>query len=216
MFVKKLAMVTTTVSTALLGTDAEGDCYGAFPPGSAVGDIVLVSAPVEGGTGSDVLLFLDEAGADDAPDARADRVFRLQVAGPTQLQRRMVGVSVEWDDQAVTVDGGLRGEFRLTTSSSNSSNPLPSTVVGFGLSQAVGWDVTLPVAAPTASDYLGLAALATMDARCDSGGEGADSCGNDCGSRSCWVSCRAGYYACCNCSGLGTPKCKCVKEEPSQ
>jgi hypothetical protein len=51
-------------------------------------------------------------------------------------------------------------------------------------------------------------------ATCGQGGEGATSCsiGGDYG---CSVSCKAGYYACCN-SGLLSNSCKCNREPPIQ
>lgn len=216
MFAKKLTMAATMSVVPLFTSGAEGDCNGGFLPGNASGDVVVVSVPVQDDSGTDVVLFLDEAGTDGVPDALADRVFRLQSSGVSDLRRRLTDVRVEWDEDAVSVHSALEEALRLTTSATAGSG-LPSEVVGFGLSQTVGWNVLLPVATPTAAEYASLVVSATSaNARCDSGGRGSEACGNDCGDRGCWVQCAPGYYACCNCSGWGSPKCNCVRMDPGE
>ena len=53
--------------------------------------------------------------------------------------------------------------------------------------------------------------LATLphEGDCDAGGEGATACSVGGGATGCSVSCGAGYYACCNVTGMGVNDCHC-------
>jgi len=214
MFAKTLSMAAATVMV-LLGPEVERDCSRSLSPGSATGNVVLVAVPAAQGAKTDIVLFVDAATKEGAPDSKVDHVFRLQMDEVVELRLQLADVRVDWNRSTVSVRDRLGRSLALTIQKPFGPTP-SSTFVGFGLSHAGGWDVALPAGEPTAAQYVALAANAvSAEGGCEghTGGEGAAECSVAC-SGGCSVSCRNGYYACCRCV-LPTPKCNCVKAEPN-
>lgn len=214
MFAKTLSMAAAAVMV-LLGPEVERDCSRSLSPGSAKGNVVLVTVPAAQGTKTDVVLFVDAATEEEAPDSKVDHVFRLQTDEAVEVQMRLADVRVDWNRSTVTVRHALDRPLALTIQKPFGPTP-PSTFVGFGLSHAGGRDIALPAGEPTVAQYAALAANAGSSVEeCtewDSGGEGTASCSVGCNG-GCSVSCKPGYDACCKCV-LPNAKCSCVTSEP--
>ena len=214
MLVKKL-VAATTATTILLGSDAEDVCNRPMLPGSATGNVVLISAPVADGADTDVVLFLDEVPDGGIPDGVADRVFLLQVARAVDIQDHMTDALVEWQRGMVMVDNGAGRQLRLTTMEPSGTVSV-GTLAGYGLAHATGWDAAVPLGQPTNTEYANLiAAVASAGEECKSGGEGAIECVENCGEGrgSCTVKCPENFHACCNCD---PPSCRCIPISPGQ
>ena len=197
-------------TTALLGPSTTNVCPLGSAPGSAQGDVVLISAPTENGAGTDYVLFLDEMDESGIPDGQADRVFRLQTKVRSSDRfdsRRLSGVRVDWRYGEVRVKSASESEELTLALGEQVGNPGREAVLGYGLSNT-RWRVTLPKE-PTLTWYSTLPfPVASLGGRCDNGGPDATACGVDCGDRGCSVACDNGKKACCSCGWTG-PRCYC-------
>mgnify|MGYP001489806812 CR=1 FL=1 len=100
-----------------------------------------------------------------------------------------------------------------------SSSSRPNTYLGFGISKSYAKQYVLTLVPAPASflDLIKINGQQVMkgDISCDSGGEGASSCSTDSspiGSAGCSVTCKDGYYACCDKDNI----CRCIKEGGSK
>ena len=173
----------------------------------------------------EVIVALDSARGGPEGDDMAEHVFVLQrdtdlspiVADSfrARLVVRDEGLLV------IPIDGGHAWLFAVGEVSDRLAAEAPGAehVVGFGLAHHRGRYRL----APSSERKLPSRATAfTLDqdwgepdgtggSSCQSGGPGSSACSLSCGTQSCSVSCMSGYYACCTCSLLGGPKCRCVK-----
>lgn len=180
----------------------------AFAPASdattLTGDIV-VKSNVRG----EIVIFLDDSAA--GPSNEADNVFVFTPSPPAgaTLSAQYNGGFVDFTSTRfkvynsssslmvdVTIDNVSVGSAGLFSANNGLAAVRDYDYAGFG------GDVD----ALDPSDWIGVE-MAPRCQSCDSGGEGAGSCSATNGDRSCAVSCKSDYFACCNSTIL--PKCYC-------
>jgi hypothetical protein len=224
-----------TARNILLCVGLTSTALGAYTPaptvataeGSAVGNVVVLTAELTACGESDIYLLLDERRPDFGPDGQTDRVFTLQAKAGTvdPIWFSDQDVTVNWTPNEVTV---LRdGEPLVTLAHTSSTLGSPNAALfarGPGLGHTTASRVAFP-AEPGLDNNWNRSRLASRllpgiscddgpDCGCDGGGNGATSCSisgclasptscsKNCegagGSACCW--CNDGpLYACCRC-----------------
>jgi hypothetical protein len=216
--------------------EADGTAPPIDAKGTAIdlyGDVMVFLAP----NGTDLIVALD--GGNERPDGSANQVFTLQRSNAVPGYSRLPAAGVRLSDARLRVTSNRvqiqHPEFSATLLLAGDAVMPPEGVStaggriewweGYGLARASGsWTMTPEVLTDAAARGFvcggeqanGLRARFAVEdpidddeGRCAAGGEGAGGCSLTIGPGECSVSCKDGYYACCNLLG----GCRCVAEE---
>ena len=196
-------------------------------PTTLVGD-VLVRTDASGR----LAVIVDEARAGMPADGIADRLFLLESERPVaeQIERRFFLASVVFRGRSVYVSApGTSFSIDAQLGSSNDRQRW------IGEDRIVLHDGIALQSRRLGSARVGIEAVTTDDLvttydggggtegaqSCQSGGSGSSTCNRSCSFTSmgisrgdgCGITCREGYYSCCNCTWLYEASCACHKEE---
>lgn len=173
----------------------------------------------------DVQLALDRFDENGISDGTADHLFILQkpeIADRIDLSLPEATISYAPGKLTLRAPPNRKIFWRLSSSVERTSlKRLPSNtqvIFGAGISHHSGdfektpWEL-VTTAFITDDETLKITPDGGGGVFCDSGGIGANSCSNTCGStgHSCTADCDPGYYACCNCSATGVATCSCKR-----
>lgn len=205
---------------------AEGD------PTTRVTNILVV--PIH--STSEILVAVDGLQPGYGADGTADQVYRLQGVDSEEMVALGFPGSVQLSDAVIAYESTslairhprLSLVLSINDAVSDSGNRAYSAaathIAGYGLSRNTGsWPMEAAELALAARQGFvcgesgGAFELASYsgdlidddEVVCASGGEGASQCGIGVAGMECTITCRDGYYACCNVLG----GCQCVKEE---
>ena len=196
--------------------------------GSVAGHAAIVTLPVDGEAGTNVVLLLDESQDQREPDGWVDQIFTLRTDtnGGDDDNVRLDDIVIDWSRarETVTVRRNSKSIISLTL---RQDGNIPVAVVpgakgvryGYEVRHHDGLGLRLPSVDRgrlTADERLALTDVlrnAILSDDCIGGGPGASSCSISCKGthEDCSVNCQAGYYACCDHSVLFGTSCGCVE-----
>ena len=223
------APVLLTVTVALLTSGAANPSPPFDSVGSVVGHAAIVTLPVDGEAGTNIMLLLDESRERREPDGWVDHIFTLRTNAHVGYGNnvRLDDVIVDWSKARKTVTVRRNSESIMSLTLQN-DNDMPTTVVpsvryGYDIGHHGGLGLRLPSVDRgrlTAAERVALTDVLTnaiLGGDCDGGGPGAESCSVNCkfGHDDCSVTCQDGYYACCDHSFWYGTSCGCEEQTPT-